>query len=229
MALANFAVSKRHSNRLAADAIENESPETGRSKTLSNSILDLRTEREVVEEVSKLWVEAQDKFLAIGRYLRRAKVKFSGSFESHIVGNLPFGKNVAYQLRMVAEAVDSGRLPEDSLPRSYATAFQLVTLPPPDFENARTRGLVRNTVTRPEVDAFKRELKAARLTQGDRRLVLANERAALRTEMQRMQARLREVAARLANIEAEIGPAVDDSGDKTIEGYAESVGSGVQG
>jgi hypothetical protein len=221
MALANFAVSKRASSRLAATAVNQDAPETGRARVLNNSILDLRTEKEVVDEVAKLWVEAQEKFLAIGRYLRRAKAKFSGSFESHIVANLPFGKNVAYQLRMVAEAVDSGRLPERDLPRSYATAFQLVSLPAPDFEVARDQGLVRSTVTRPEVESFKRELKARRLTQGDRHLILSNERGVLKTEMQRMQARYREAEARLAEINAEIGPDGEDNEGRTIEGYAE--------
>jgi hypothetical protein len=221
MALANFAVSKRASSRLAAKAVDQDAPDTGRTRILSNSILDLQTEKEVVDEVAKLWVEAQEKFLAIGRYLRRAKAKFSGSFESRIVSNLPFGKNVAYQLRMVAEAVDSGRLPERDLPRSYATAFQLVSLPAPDFEVARDKGLVRSTVTRPEVDTFKRELKARRLTQGDRRQILSNEREGLKAEMQRMQARYREVEARVAEIDAEIGPDRGDSEVHTIEGFAE--------
>ena len=220
MALATFAVSKRRSSRLAADALGTEAPETGRTQTLSNSILDLRTESEVVEEVSKLWNEAQEKFLAIGRYLRDAKTRFSGSFEKQIVAALPFGKNIAYQLRTVAEAVDSGRLPEENLPRSYATAFQLVTLSPSDFETARSRGLVRNSVTRPEVDVFKREIRAARLGQGDRRLVLAAERRALKAEMERIQARFREVAARLEEIEAEIGAG---EGGVVIDGCAEAV------
>jgi hypothetical protein len=221
MALANFAVSKRASSRLAAKAVDQDAPDTGRARILSNSILDLQTEKEVVDEVAKLWVEAQEKFLAIGRYLRQAKSKFSGSFESRIVSNLPFGKNVAYQLRMVAEAVDSGRLPERDLPRSYATAFQLVSLPAPDFEVARDKGLVRSTVTRPEVDTFKRELKARRLTQGDRRQVLSNEREGLQAEMKRMLARYREVEARVAEIDAEIGPDSGDSEGHTIEGLAE--------
>jgi hypothetical protein len=221
MALANFAVSKRASSRLAAKAIDQDAPETVRARILSNSILNLRTEKEVVDEVEKLWVEAQEKFLAIGRYLRLAKGTFSGSFESQIISNLPFGKNVAYQLRMVAEAVDSGRLLERDLPRSYATAFQLISLPAPDFEVARNKGLVRSTVTRPEVDTFKRELKARRLTQGDRHLALSNEREVLKTEIQRMRARYREVEARLAEIEAEIGPDSDERDGLTIEGYSE--------
>ena len=221
MALADFAVSKRRSSQLASEAIDQKIPETGRPRVLSNAILDLRTENDVVEEVAKLWVEAQEKFLAIGRYLLRAKIKFAGSFESHIIANLPFGKNVAYQLRMVAEAVDSGRLSEQDLPRSYATAFQLVSLPAPDFDAARAQGLIRNTVTRPEVNNFRRELRAKRLEQGDRHLVLSKERLGLRSEMQRLQARYREVESRLAEIEAEIGADEDADNIRIIEGFAE--------
>jgi hypothetical protein len=221
MALANFAVSKRASSRLAAKAVDQDTPGTARARILSNSILDLRTEREVVDEVAKLWVEAQEKFLAIGRYLRLAKANFSGSFESQIVSNLPFGKNVAYQLRVVAEAVDAGRLPERDLPRSYATAFQLVSLPASDFEVARTKGLVRSTVTRPEVDIFKRELRAHRLAQGDMRIVLSNEREGLKNEMQRLLARYRQIQTRLEEIEVEIGPDGDEIEIRTIDGCAE--------
>jgi hypothetical protein len=219
MALNNFAVSKRRGNQMAAEAIESDSHETSRTRILSNAILDLHSEAEVVEEVAKLWGEAQDKFLAIGRYLRRAKARFPGSFEKKIIAALPFGKNVAYQLRTVAEAVDSGRLPEDNLPRSYATAFLLVSLPESDYEEARKRDLVRATVTRPEVDAFKRELRAARAMHSDRRQVLSNERRSLRNEIERMQ-------ARLAEIEAEIGPEEDVH---VIDGEVEPVGSELAG
>ena len=75
-------------------------------------------------------------------------------------------------------------------------------------------------MTRPEVDVFKRELRAARLTQGDRRLVLANERRSLKAEMERIQARAREVAVRLEEIEAEIGGEVKGV---VIDGCAEAV------
>ena len=222
MALANVALSIHGTSQRATAVPENEA---GRARTLSLSTLDLRTENEVVEEVSKLWTEAQERFLVIGRHLCRAKARFSGSFEKQIVAALPFGKNVAYQLRMVAEAVDSGRLPEKDLPRSYATAFQLVTLEPPDFEAARTRGLVRNTVTRPEVNAFKRELKAAHLIQGDRWLVLSHERRSLQAEMERLQARAHRIAFRLSEIEAEISPDEREAGGEIIVDYLEPVGA----
>lgn len=205
MSLSKFAVSKRRSNRMAADEIEVAAPETGRTRILSNSILNLSSEAEVVEEVSKLWGEAQDKFLAIGRYLRRAKDRFPGSFERKIVASLPFGKNVAYQLRLVAEAVDKGRLPEEHLPRSYATAFQLVSLPDPDFEEAKKRELVRSTVTRPEVNAFRKELQQIRSRSGDEVELLKRERYDLLREDEKLRARQAEVKARLHEIEQKLG------------------------
>jgi hypothetical protein len=205
MSLSKFAVSKRRSNRMAADEIEVAAPETGRTRILSNSILNLSSEAEVVEEVSKLWGEAQEKFLAIGRYLRRAKDRFPGSFERKIVASLPFGKNVAYQLRLVAEAVDKGRLPEEHLPRSYATAFQLVSLPDPDFEEAKKRALVRSTVTRPEVNAFRKELQQIRSRSGDEVELLKRERSDLLREDEKLRARQAEVKARLHEIEQKLG------------------------
>jgi hypothetical protein len=190
---------------MAADEIEVAAPETGRTRILSNSILNLSSEAEVVEEVSKLWGEAQEKFLAIGRYLRRAKDRFPGSFERKIVASLPFGKNVAYQLRLVAEAVDKGRLPEEHLPRSYATAFQLVSLPDPDFEEAKKRALVRSTVTRPEVNAFRKELQQIRSRSGDEVELLKRERSDLLREDEKLRARQAEVKARLHEIEQKLG------------------------
>lgn len=201
MSLSKFAVSKRRSNRMAADVLEAETPASGRTKILSNSILDLSSEADVVEEVSKLWSEAQDKFLAIGRYLRRAKDRFPGSFERKIVAALPFGKNVAYQLRLVAEAVDLGRFPEEHLPRSYSTAFQLITLSDPDFEEAKKRDLVRSTVTRPEVNAFRQELRGLRDRINPTQEGLEKERLGLLREAEKLRTRQAEVAARLSEIE----------------------------
>jgi hypothetical protein len=205
MTFSKFAVSKRRVNRMAADALEAEAPETARTRTLSNSILELRSEGEVVEEVAKLWGEAQDKFLAIGRYLRRAKDRFPGSFEKKIIAALPFGKNVAYQLRLVAEAVDNGRLAEEHLPRSYATAFLLVSMPEGDFLEAQKRQLVRASVTRPEVYAFRRELRVLRNSTGDRETMLLNEMRGIRAEAEKLRVRYKELSDRTAEIEREIG------------------------
>jgi len=156
-----WAVSKTRSVALSRGAIVD--VETERYQVLSNSIRDLTSEVEVVEEIGKLWKEAQEKFLAIGRYLVRAKERFHRTFEATILPQLPFGKGVAYQLRAVAMAVDEGLLLEEELPNSYATAYQLVTLPADHMQLARKENLVRRDVLRREVEAFKARL---RLRQG---------------------------------------------------------------
>ncbi len=170
--------------------------DTQRFTTLANTIRDLHTEEDVVSEIDKLWSEAQEKFLAIGRYLIGAKAKFHRSYEAIILPQLPFGRGVAFQLRAIAMAVDEGRLLEEEMPRSYATAYQLVSLPRPHFDLARQENLVRRDVMRREVEAFRTKLRSEDPLQ--QRISLQRERDRLEAEVTRMSARLLEIKAALA-------------------------------
>ena len=176
--------------------------DTERFRTLSNALRDLPTEDDVVEEVGKLWAEAQEKFLTIGRYLVRAKARFHRTFEATILPQLPFGKGVAYQLRAVAVTVDEGRILEEEIPHSYATAYQLASLSPADLDLARKENLVRRDVLRREVEAFRAKLNAK---PSDLGAELVREWQHLRGEIARMQ-------ARVAEIEQEIGPQLRERG-----------------
>jgi hypothetical protein len=196
-----WAVSKSRSVALSRGTVVD--AETERYQVLSNSIRDLRTEDEVVDEIGKLWREAQEKFLAIGRYLVRAKERFHRTFEATILPQLPFGKGVAYQLRAVALAVDEGLLLEEELPNSYATAYQLVSLPADQMQLARKENLVRRDVLRREVEAFKARLRLG--SDSDREARLIQEWRHLRSEMTR-------IGNRIAEIEEEIGPALRERG-----------------
>ena len=191
-----------------------------RRNSIDNAILPLEGD-ELIAEIGKLWDEAQQKFLAIGRYLVRAFGLYQGTFEETVLARLPFGRIVAYQLRAVAEAVDSEKLPEDRLPRSYATAYKLVSLPALDYEEAKKRGVVRADVTRPEVEAFKRQLREERMRALNRAEFLRQERAQLRAEVARMEDRLQAAQARLSEIADEIG---DDEDGPIIEGVATNDG-----
>ena len=71
----------------------------------------------------------------------------------------PFGEAVASQLRRVARAVDERRIPEESCPGSYATAYQIAVLKPNELQIAMERGLVREDVTRKEILSFRQELR----------------------------------------------------------------------
>jgi hypothetical protein len=204
MSLSNFAVSKRNNDKVSLRTLDEMPPDTHRTRILSNALLELRSERDVIQELTKLWSEAQEKFLAIGRYLVLAKARFPGTFERDIVGALPFGRQTAYQLRCVAEAVDGRRLAEETLPFSYATAFQLSKLTEADLALAGKRGLVRSDVTRSEVIAFKREITTERLTRGDHKNILLEEKRRIATEQQRMAERTRILVDRIAEIDREL-------------------------
>lgn len=184
-----WAVSKNRNRTLSQPLVEES--ETQRFRTIVNIVRDLHTEAEVVSEIDKLWSEAQEKFLAIGRYLVQAKQHFHRTFEASILPLLPFGKGVAYQLRAIAVAVDEGRLLEDEMPRSYATAYQLVSLPPSQFDLARKENLVRRDVLRREVEAFRTRLRGNSLIQ---------DRESLQREKERLEAEAGRIASRLAEI-----------------------------
>lgn len=178
-------------------------PQDGeRLRLLSNTLVTLHSEDDAVREISKLWREAQEKFLAIGRYLVRAKLQFKGEYERLILPQLPFGRQVAFQLRTVAAAVDGGKIEEEALPRSYSTAYSLVTLVPEHFALARDRNLVRYDVARSEVEAFRRELR--RSAPAPDWVALDEERKDVVREVARLQ-------QRLAEIDAELGKRAGDS------------------
>jgi transposase-like protein len=153
----SFQVSKSAARKPHLSA---QAPTTGRIAELTRAVIPLDDKAGYVAEIAKLWAEAQDRFLTIGRYLVIARRTLKhGEFEAMIARELPFAKATAHQLRTVAEAVDEGRFREEELPRSYATVYYLTTLSPGQLELARKRGLISPETTRPAVIAFKRSLK----------------------------------------------------------------------
>jgi hypothetical protein len=171
---------------------------------LDGTVLQLRRREEFVEEISRLWRDAQGTFLTIGRYLVQAAAKLDyGEFQAMVDNELPFGYQVAYQLRKVAEAIDGNRLQLDELPPSYATIYQLTTLSDEHLRLAREQSppLIRPTVKREEVVQFKRHLAALapkpealpsrRLAQLQRRrAALLQQRAKIDAELERIEAEL---------------------------------------
>ncbi len=175
----------------------------------------LSTREAYAAEMSRLWHEAQDRFVAIGEYLVHAKETLPhGEYEKMVAHDLPFGRAVAHALRTVAFAVADGKIAKPELPRSYTTAYFLAALKPHHLALARERGLLRADVPRSAVDAFRREMRNGL---GDRRDELSKERARLRRQIETIR-------ARLAEIETDIGP---DHGQAwpLIEGEVTEVGA----
>jgi hypothetical protein len=153
-------------------------------------------------EVRRHWGAARDSFLAIGRALVAAEWRLSKLEYERLRAGMdrlfPFGDAVASQLRKVARAVDDKRIPEDSCPGSYATAYQIAVLKPHELQMAMDRGLIREDVTRKEIVLFRNEIKqnSARAnwnpTETERDRLRAREQV-LVEELENVRRRLKEI------------------------------------
>ena len=166
-------------------------------------------------EISVLWQDVREKFLRIGRLLVRAKAVLPrGEFDAMIASDLPFNPSIAYQLRAVAAAIDTGRIGLDELPRAYSVAYQLTTLDDELLARARKAGLIRPDVRRVDVVQFK---KSVLRPQADPAKIRA-----LRFDRLRLLERLRNLEAELR--ELGVDPDEDDlDSGAVIEGTAEAV------
>ncbi len=157
-------------------------------------------------EVRRHWSAARDSFLAIGRALVAAETHLSKIEYERLRAGMdrlfPFGDAVASQLRRVAKAVDDKRIPEESCPGSYATAYQIAVLKPNELEIAVQRGLVRQDVTRKEILSFRQELK--RSSPRAKWNPVKTERDRLQSREETLIAELETVRRRLKEIDAEL-------------------------
>lgn len=168
-----------------------------RMEEISTTVVQLQTRQQYAREIAARWGEARDRFLTIGRYLIQAKATLPhGEFEDMVRNDLPFEVGVAFQLRAVAEAVDSGKITLAELPRTYSVAYQIATLADEQLQLARARNLLRPDVPRAEVLRFKQSLKVDKAPPqpGSARTVrrLAEERRRLLFRLAEIDRELRE-------------------------------------
>jgi hypothetical protein len=167
-------------------------------------------------EIHKEWRDARDSFLAIGRallsleeILTRAELARLRQGSERL---LPFSDATATQLRQIARAVESGRLPYDLCPGSYGTAYQITLLTDRQLRVAQARGLLRPDVTRREILSLRREL--AVIDAEPFSLPNRIDRAALREERNRLAERRQRLAAELAAVDLRLRQIDDLLGDE---------------
>lgn len=168
-----------------------------------------------VRTITGLWDDAQQRFLEIGKHLVTAKRDLEhGQFEAMVAADLPFGKSIAWQLRVIAEAVDQRRIQEDELPRSQKAAFKLVKLKDTVLTQARRQNLVRRDVTPKEVDRFVGML----LVPSEEQSALERqeaERITLRRRIAVLMHDLKEAKQRLAVLESDTpGGVIDGTAER---------------
>lgn len=169
---------------------------------------------ECVVAIRTLWERSQRNFITIGKYLLWAKKLLPrGEYDEMIRTSLPFSRSLAFMMRSVAEAIETKRITPELCPPDYATAYQLVSLPDDKFELARQHELVRSTLTRKEITAWRREhIDAAKRADGR-----PKPRKALLKERSSVIERIEALTKRLAEIDRELGIGVID-GESTVIG-----------
>jgi len=151
-------------------------------------LAELRTRANFAEAIRGVWTEAEENFTAIGRYLNHAKsVLNHGEFMGMIETDLPFRYSTANRLMKVAAALDTGALPTDQLPPSYATVYELLTLSESERRQAIEEGIVRPDMQRKDVTEFRRRM----------RQVVEDKALSLETERQRLMKRIDEIDRQL--------------------------------
>ncbi|MBS0961343.1 hypothetical protein JK168_12275 [Acetobacter thailandicus] len=114
-------------------------------------------------EIRQNWGQARDAFLAIGRALLDLETVLSKAEYMRLRSGserlFPFSDATATQLRHIAEAVDTGKIPLELCPGSYGTAYQITLLDENQLNIARERGLIRPDVTRREILQLRKEIQ----------------------------------------------------------------------
>lgn len=165
-----------------------------RVEALEGAAVALDSRQDFSREIGKLWSEARDRFVLIGRRLNEAKRRLAhGEWKILVERELPFSQGIAFQLRAVAEAIDQGRIPVDRIPASYSIAYQISTLNDDELKRAVGEGILRPDVSREEVVAFKRRVR--RTPSPPPVAEKPDPLAALRLERDRLVARLRAINA----------------------------------
>jgi hypothetical protein len=175
-----------------------------REEAMNAAIVAFERRDQYATEIHALWRQAQSAFLRIGHYLDLAKEKLAhGEFEEMIERDLPFDKRTAFMIRSASRAVRSGRLPAERLPPNYSVIYQLATLDDVGLRAAEAEGLLRPTLRRAEVIAFKRRLDSAVVEDTARRQrELAATRARILRQRHELDEQLRRIEAELRSLGA---------------------------
>lgn len=199
-----FSKAKLARHRDVSSSLSNDLADDPRVSKVENAVGRIDSPEKAVEEITSLWRQAQEKFLAIGRYLLKTKDKFPKAFEREVVAKLPFGYNVAHQLMSVARAVDSGILKPNELPRTYSVAYHLTTLSNAQLLEARRNGLVSPDVSRRAIIEFKKAIDRQRIEAMGRRALLECERDELRGKLEKLRQQADAIATQLKEVETSL-------------------------
>jgi hypothetical protein len=136
------------------------------------------------------YIESGFIFLELGK--RLAPAEWRRFVTSRVL--VPLGETAAYKLRRTVECMQARGVRREAMPLSWTLAHLLLTLDDKRFQQAMDAGLVRPSVTRPEVKAFLDRTRTMRPVPAGRSVA----------ELERLRQERDEVAARQRNLLAEL-------------------------
>lgn len=153
------------------------------------------------DSINRLLDEARDRYRLVGdRLLEWKDATPHGQFMRLVTERIEAGAlrlpnyQAANRFMVIAEAIRDGRVPEDALPKEDGAAYLLASLRPDEISAAQKEGLVRPTVKKAELTAFRKRLRSpSPAPQTD-------ERAQLLAERERLVKRLAEIDRRLSEV-----------------------------
>lgn len=164
----------------------------------------------------KRGIERQlDAVIEMGRALLDAERVFTQQEWEHLLEGgqqlLGLPKYTASMYRAIARDIDGRRIPRELCPESFSTVYRLTTFSDPQLERAREFGLLRPTVTRKEVEAFKRltaegkeHAEAPSMADAGQLVELRTEARQLRKQERRLQDALERVRLRMETVQKRI-------------------------
>lgn len=150
------------------------------------------------DSINRLLDESRDRFVLIGEILLDWKASLPhGHFMRVFNERVATGalRNISYQsahrYMTVAAALRSGAVEAQHLPDEPNAAYLIASLNPGEIALARKEGLVRPTVRKAEVAAFRKRLRSpSPAPQTDRRAELEGRRARLLAELAEVEREL---------------------------------------
>ncbi|NUB11524.1 DUF3102 domain-containing protein [Azospirillum brasilense] len=150
-----------------------------------------------VAAISRLYDEAEQRFVQIGRHLIEAKARLQHGEWSKMVALLPFSHRTATMLMTAARAITNRTIAPERAPRSWANVYLLASMSDEERRLAEESNLIRPDVTRREILAFRRHVSGGGEGDGDSMAdamdSVAAEIARLLQEKARIEARLAEL------------------------------------
>lgn len=150
----------------------------GAQETVTSEVLPSQTSRPIKflpqenfeDSINRLLGEAHERYRLVGeRLLEWREATPHGEFMRLITDRIEAGAlnlpnyQAANRFMVIAEAIRDGRVAEEALPKEDGTAYLIASLRPDEISVAREEGLVRPTVKKAELTAFRKRLRSPTL------------------------------------------------------------------